>query len=574
MSTHAPRSRPGASPRALRIAHALAAHARLALVTAIALGAAAATPPAALAQETHSAHASAPAGGAPRLLDGLGRHHRRVATADPRAQRWFDQGLRLAYAFNHGEALRSFREAARLDPRCAMCHWGIAYVLGPNINAPMDAGAYAEAHGAARRALALAGGAGSRDSAIIAAMAVRYAPAAPAAGRAALDSAYAAAAGHAARRWADDPDAATLHAESVMLLSPWAYWTRDRAPRPGTPVLLGALERALRRDRDHPGACHYYIHAVEAAYPARALRCAERLAALMPGAGHIVHMPGHIYLRVGRYNDAITANRHALHADETYLTDAGARAGFYAVAYYPHNSHFLAFAATMAGRAADALAAARDAARHTPGDAAEGAPELQLLVAYPHLTLATFGRWDDLAREPLPPARLRTATALAWFARGLGDARVGRPAAAAAALDTVRAVLAGESRYPAAPVLQIATRVLGAELHQARGNHAAAVAELEAAVALEDALTYMEPPYWHQPVRHLLGAALLASGRAPEATRRYREDLNRFPENVWSLAGLARSLAAEGRASEAAAVRARLVRAARHADVQVAASRR
>ncbi|MGZ8413057.1 MAG: hypothetical protein ACXW05_10010 [Gemmatirosa sp.] len=544
--------------------------ARAALLVLAALAAAGALP----AQETHGAHgAPKPPADAPvRLMPGLGRHHRAVATPDPQAQRWFDQGLRLAYAFNHAEALRSFREAARLDPACAMCHWGVAYVLGPNINAPMDTGAYAEAHAAVERARAAVGRA-PVERALIEALAVRYAPAAPAAGRAALDSAYATAMQRAATRWPQDADVATLHAESRMLLSPWVYWTAERRPRPGTAALLAALEGALRRDRAHPGACHYYIHAVEAAFPARALPCAERLAARMPGAGHIVHMPGHIYLRVGRYNDAITANRHALHADEAYLADAGAQAGFYAVAYYPHNSHFLGFAATMAGRSADALAAARDASRRTPAEVAEGVPELQLLTAFPHLTLATFGRWDDVAREPLPPTQLRVATALAWFARGVAEARAGRPDAAAAALDTVRGVAAAESRYPAAPVLRIASLVLDGELQGARGDRAAAVARLTEAMTVEDGLSYMEPPYWPQPVRHLLGAALLAHGDAAGATRRYREDLERFPENVWSLAGLARSLAAQDRAEEAAAVRARLRRAMRHADVQLASSR-
>src|SRR5688500_2262022 len=355
------------------------------------------------AQETHGAHAAHAAAAAPplRLYEGLGKHTRRVATADPMAQRWFDQGLRLAYAFNHAEALRSFREAARRDPSCAMCHWGIAYVLGPNINAPMDAAAYAEAHAAVGRARALTARAGTgdreqREAALVAALARRYAPAAPANGRLALDSAYATAMADVARRWPADADVATLHAESVMMLSPWTYWTRDGKALPGTNTLLASLERAMRQDRDHPGACHYYIHAVEAAYPARALPCAERLAALMPAAGHIVHMPGHIYLRVGRYNDAIAANRHAVHADETYLSDA-----------------------------------ARDAARLIPADVAAGVPELQLLVAYPHLTLATFGRWDEVGREAMPDARLRVATALAWFARGTADARTGRRDAAA-----------------------------------------------------------------------------------------------------------------------------------------------
>jgi tetratricopeptide (TPR) repeat protein len=492
------------------------------------------------AQETHAAHtANSRPSGAVTLLPGLGTYHRAVATTDPAAQRFFDQGLRLAYAFNHPEALRAFREAARLDPRCAMCQWGIAYVLGPNINAAMDPAAYADAHAAAARAASLAKP-GTREHALASAMTVRYTAAAPNAGRAALDSAYAREMAKLAARWPDDADVATLRAESLMLLSPWVYWSRERTPLPGTDTLLASLERAMRLDRNHPGACHYYIHAVEAAFPARALPCAERLAALMPGAGHLVHMPGHIYLRVGRYDDAIAANRHALHADEQLFADRGP-GGVYAATYYPHNSHFLGFAATMAGRADDAIRAARDAAARTPADLAAAAPELQLLVAYPHLTLATFGRWADVQREPMPAASLGVARALAWFARGVAFARTGASAQAAGALDSVRGAAAKESRYPAAPVLQIARRALEAEIATARNDHATAVARLTEAREIEDGLSYMEPPYWHQPVRQLLGNALLASGRRDEAARRFREDLERFPNNVWSRAGLARA---------------------------------
>jgi tetratricopeptide (TPR) repeat protein len=400
-------------------------------------------PAAAAAQETHGAHGShgahAPAaavsGRAP-LLKGLGSHHLRITTSSREAQRYFDQGLSLAYAFNHEEARRSFREAARLDPKCAMCEWGAALVLGPNINAPMDPAANAEAYAGARRALALAGGATPRERAYVGALATRYA-ATPPASRAALDSAYARAMRHVAARFPDDADAATLFAEAQMDLSPWAYWAKDSTPRPGTPQLLGALDRALRLNRNHPGACHYYIHAVEAVYPGRAVACAERLAALMPAAGHLVHMPAHIYLRVGRYGDAIAANEHAVRADERYIADQGAK-GFYPIAYYPHNHHFLAFAATLGGRRERAVTAARAAAANTPAAVARDVPDLQLLVAYPQLTFATFGRWDDLLREPLPPADLPLASGLALYARGLAHAARGERAAADAAHDSVK----------------------------------------------------------------------------------------------------------------------------------------
>jgi tetratricopeptide (TPR) repeat protein len=515
------------------------------LTLLLALAALAAPPPAA-AQEAHARHAShgtatRPADTAVRLLPGLGRHARRVATRSANAQRFFDQGLSLAYAFNHGEALRSFQEAVRLDSTCAMCHWGIAYVLGPNINAPMEPSTLPSARQAIARAQGLAASAGPTERALISALATRYASSgdgAPAE-RASLDSAYAIAMAEVARRFPSDADVLTLHAESMMLLSPWAYWTRDHEPRPGTTALLASLERAMRVNRNHPGACHFYIHAVEAAFPERAVDCAERLAALMPGAGHIVHMPGHIYLRVGRYDDAIAANRHAVHADEAFMADAPARGGSYGIAYYPHNHHFLAFAATLAGHGDVALESARQAAVHTPAEVAAGVPELQLLVAFPHLTLATFSRWDEVLREPMPSSILDVATALATWSRGMAWSARGAVDSASTALAIVRKAAESGMRPPIGPVLQVAQRTLEAELVAMRGDTTRALALLEEAADIEDAMSYMEPPYWHQPVRHRLGALLAASGRADEATRRYREDLARFPKNVWSTRGLA-----------------------------------
>src|SRR5687767_14198000 len=368
------------------------------------------TPLSATAQQRHTAT----------LLTGLGNHHHQITTKSAQAQRFFDQGLALAYAFNHPEAKRSFEEAARLDLTCAMCHWGIAYVLGPNINASMDPAVNAEAYAASRRALALAPNVSPRERAYIEAMAQRYVERTPE-NRAPLDSAFARAMRDVASRFPADDDAVTIYAEALMNLTPWTYWTRDKRPLPGTTDIIAALEKVAARNPRHPGACHLYIHAVEAAFPERAVACAERLAALMPSAGHIVHMPAHIYLRVGRYEDAIRANEHAVHADETYIRDQRAES-FYTIAYYPHNYHFLAFAAIMAGRAGRALDAARAAASKIPLDVAATAPDLQLLVAYPHLTLATFGRVEDVLREPMPRSDLRVATGLAWYARGMAFA--------------------------------------------------------------------------------------------------------------------------------------------------------
>lgn len=474
-----------------------------------------------------------------KLLGGLGSHHHAITTTSPQAQRFFDQGLALAYAFNHPEAKRSFEEAARLDPSCAMCHWGIAFVLGPNINASMDLAVSAEAYDASRRALELAPNATARERAYIEALAKRYSQPAPE-NRGPLDSAFARAMRDVAARFPSDDDALTIYAEALMDLTPWTYWTRDRRPLPGTAEILSALEKVSARNPKHPGACHLYIHAVEAAFPERAVACAERLAALMPSAGHIVHMPAHIYLRVGRYEDAVRANEHAVHADETYIADQRAES-FYTIAYYPHNYHFLAFAATMAGLETKALEAARGAAARIPLDIAATAPDLQLLVAYPHVTLATFGRFDDVLREPLPRSDLRVATGLAWFARGMAFAATRRFSDANAALDSVRATSVELTTNPGDPVMRIAERVLAGEIAVRSGKPGDAIAPLTEAKDIEDGLMYMEPPYWHQPVRHFLGAALLELKRPAEAERFYREDLARFPKNVWSVRGLERS---------------------------------
>jgi tetratricopeptide (TPR) repeat protein len=477
------------------------------------------------------------------LLDGLGSHRFTITTTNPQAQRFFNQGLALAYAFNHPEARRSFDEAVRLDPSCAMCHWGVAFVLGPNINAPMDPAVNGEAYAASRRALGLAPKVTPKERALIEALAHRYAEQPPE-NRARLDSAFAQGMRDVAEQFPEDDDVAAIYAESMMDLSPWVFWTKDKKPLPGTTQIVETLEEVGARNPNHPGACHLYIHAVEAAFPERAVACAERLAALMPSAGHIVHMPAHIYLRVGRYDDAIRANEHAVHADETYIADRREQT-FYTIAYYPHNYHFLAFAAIMAGRPARALEAARAAASKIPLDVAVTAPDLQLIVAYPHLTLAMFGRVDEVLREPMPRSDLRVATGLAWYARGMSFAASRRMNDARAALDSVRATSVEIASYPGDPVLRIAERVLAGEISLRSGNTADAITLLTEAKEIEDGLTYMEPPYWHQPVRHLLGAALLAANRRAEAQQLYREDLARFPRNVWSEQGLRRSMAAQ-----------------------------
>ncbi len=504
------------------------------------------------------------------LIDGLGEHHYAISTDDSLAQRYFDQGLRLTYAFNHAEAVRAFDEAARLDPDCAMCYWGTALALGPNINVPMDSASGARAYEAVRKALA-ASNATERERALIAALAERY-TAVPPANRATLDSAYARAMADVVRRYPDDLEAATLYAEAMMDLTPWNYWTKDAKPRTGTAEILASLERVVDRNPMHPGACHFYIHAVEAMQPDRAVPCAERLAATMPAAGHIVHMPGHIYIRVGRYADAIQANIHAVHADETYIGDQRP-SGVYPAMYYPHNYHFLAFAAMLSGRSQQALDAAARVVEKTPPELARAVPELQGLVPYRHLLLATFGRWEEVIAAPVPPTDLRVSTGLAHYARGLAFSASGRPAEAAAALDSVRHSASQVVVEPARTVLTIAVRALAGDIALKRGDTQKGIADLRAAVELEDQLSYMEPPYWHQPVRHLLGAALLDIGRNAEAERVYLEDLRKLPENGWSLRGLSRALVAQNKLAEAAEVDERYETTWGGGDVRLGSSR-
>lgn len=507
------------------------------------------------------------------LYDDLGSHHFEITTESPLAQQYFDQGLRLTYAFNHAEAIRAFEEAARIDPNCAMCRWGVALAYGPNINAAMDSTSGVSAYAAAQEALAHLPHASERERAYIEALASRYASVPPAQ-RAALDSAYARAMGGVVERFPDDLDARALYAEALMDLRPWNYWTPDGEPQPGTAEIVDLLEGILAESPDHPGACHFYIHAVEAVAPDKAVACAERLANLMPGAGHIVHMPAHIYIRVGRYGDAIESNIHAVHMDETFIADQGP-GGIYPGFYYPHNYHFLSLASMMAGRSRSAIDAARPAAAKMPLEIARAVPDGERLVAQPQLILATFGRWEEVLAEPVPPSDLRLATGLVQYARGIAAAATGRAAEADAALDTVSQIAAAYDADLGWPktVLEIAAHSLMGEIAARQGKPGDAVTHLQVAAGLEDGLTYTEPPYWHQPVRHALGAALLEAGRAAEAEAAYREDLERFPENGWSLFGLAASLRAQGKTAEAAEVDARFQRAWEGADVTLTASR-
>ncbi len=521
-------------------------------------------------------HAAEQDAGIP-LYETLGDYHREVRTTSPQAQAYFDQGLRLQYAFNHPDAIRSYERAIELDPKCAMCWWGLALAAGPNINSPMDAEngrlAYRAISEASR--LAEAGAASEGEAALIEALAFRY-DTDPVADRVPLDSAYARAMADVAGEFPDDQDARTLYGASLMNLSPWNYWSGpygDRTPNEGTVLILETLETALALSPDNPGACHYYIHAVEAAYPEKALPCAERLAALMPGAGHLVHMPGHIYIRVGRYEDAVRANDHAVHGDEVLIGEAG-RITLYTGAYYPHNYHFMAFAATMAGMSDKALQASRIVSPKVPFEVARDIYWIQNAVVLPHLTLLTFGRWEQVLDEPMPDAGLVQATVLAHYTRGVAFAALGREAEARDELAYVQAVAeAIEGAEASDPVPAIAAYALAGEIALRTGDAASAVTHFRAAADIEDDLLYDEPPLWYYPIRQSLGRALLEAGDAEGAERVYREDLDRFPANGWSLYGLTLALEAQEKSAEESIVRAQYEDAWRFADVELTASR-
>jgi len=512
--------------------------------------------------------------GEPVLLEGLGTLHHAV-TAKPAAQRWFDQGLRLVYAFNHDEAVRSFREGARLDPSCAMCFWGVALALGPNINMPIDPAREKLAAEAVAQAQALSSQVSAPERGYIAAIATRYGPAEGS--RADRDSAYAAAMRTLARANPRDPDAQTLFAESLMDLRPWNLWTHDGKPQPGTLEALAALRSVLKRHPDHPGANHYLIHVLEGSpHPEQALDAAQRLPRLMPGAGHIVHMPSHIYLRLGRYAEATAANEAAIAADKAYLAKAHVD-GAYAQMYVAHNFQFLWLTAAMEGRSAESISAARELVARFPvpvaAEMAKQMPGFDALLAPEYFALVRFSKWEALAAEPEPASALPHLHAWWQFGRALALAHLGKPEAAAAAQRAFDAyvvalppdLMLGPANAVRA-VAEVGQAVIAGELAGARGDVEGAVAHLERAVVFEDALNYDEPPPWPLPARERLGSELLQAHRFAEAERAFRGDLARHPENGWALHGLAQALRAQ-HSKEAPAVERRFRKAWARADV-------
>jgi hypothetical protein len=507
-------------------------------------------------------HAEAAKGKPAAMMTGLGNWRHTVSTKNAQAQAFFDQGLRLIYAFNHDEAARSFQRAGELDPKLAMSYWGVAEAVGPNYNDPASDERYIQAHAAVEKAQALAADASPSDQAYIAALAKRF-PGDAKADRRAAAEAYRDAMRDVMKQYPDDLDAATLFAEAGMNLHPWGLWHFDGTPEEGTEEIVATLESVIRREPNHLGAVHYYIHAVEASNsPERALACASRLAQLAPAAGHIVHMPAHIYIRTGDYEAALKTNQKAALADQTYLKVSGAE-GIYPMMYYSHNLHFIAMAAAMNGNYLESKRGAQLLAANV-GPHVKDMPALGGFMTVPLAVEVRFHKWNEILKAPQPDAATPAATVFWHFARGLALAATGKLEEAEA---EHKLVAEAEEKTPADAVFQmpinnktkdilkIAENVLGAKISLMNNDMDATVSQLRAAVAIQDTLKYDEPEDWFYPVRESLGAVLLKIGDDAGAEEVFRADLDRHLRNPRSLFGLEQALKAQDKGYDAGFVR-------------------
>ncbi len=492
------------------------------------------------------------------LVTGLGDLHHPVSTKNPQAQQFFDQGLRFIYCFNHDEAARSFQHAAELDPKLAMAFWGIAEAVGPNYNDPADPDRYKHAHDAVQKAVELSADTSTSDRAYIQALAMRF-PADPNSDLKKAAEDYRDAMRQLVGEFPDDLDAATLFAEAGMNLHPWGLWHVDGTPEAGTEEIVATLESVMKRDPDHLGAIHYYIHAVEASSTLeRALAGANKLAALAPGAGHIVHMPAHVYIRTGDYEAAVKTNEKAAEVDRAYIKATGVQ-GIYPMMYYSHNLHFIAMCAAMNGNYAESRKNA-DLLTANVGPHVKAMPPLEGFMTIPMAVEIRFHHWNEILKMPQPDAAMKTATVFWHFGRGMALAGTGKVTEAEAEYKIVSD--AEEATPPdvffqmpinnkAKDIMKIAKDVLGAKIAVAKKDNGGAIAMLRDAVAIQDTLKYGEPPDWFFPVRESLGAALLMNGDADGAEKVFREDLDRNLRNPRSLWGLHQALLQQQRGYDA-----------------------
>ncbi|MEH6569979.1 MAG: hypothetical protein V7709_12945 [Halioglobus sp.] len=518
------------------------------------------------------------------LLDGMGDFDHPITTSDPWAQRYFNQGIALASGFNHAESIRAFKAAQRLDPNCAMCYWGEALATGPNINvtskgkAIMSPADRISAHAAIGRASDLASSGTDREKDLIAAQRSRY-NGDPETDREPLDSAYAEAMRELAAKYPEDDDIQAMYAEALMNTMPWDYWLDGDNPRPDTAAVIAALESVIQRNPSHPLSLHLYIHAVEASSnPGRAEKAADLLGKMVPGSGHLVHMPSHIYWRIGRYYDASEANVMAAAVDEKYIAQCNAQ-GFYPAMYYPHNIHFLWASASMEGRSAVAIEAGRKVAANVRLEQIQEFPTVEFFQTVPLLSLVRFAHWDEILAEPQPPAELKFSQAIWHYARSIAFTRTRDLEAAEAELAAMSPLLANESiwfldgnDYPASQILGIAEQLGKGELALAREDYSSAITHFTKAVEGQEALPYTEPPFWYYPTRQSLGHALLVANKPAKAEAVFRDDLKQYPRNGWSILGLSLSLEGQGKTAEAEKARSRFEKIWERADVELTSS--
>lgn len=515
-------------------------------------------------------------------LKGLEGIHFKISTNNPEAQDYFNQGMMLAYGFNHAEAARSFFEATRLDSTCAMAYWGFAYVLGPNYNAGMEDDNYQRAYKACQKAVSLTRHCTGKEKALIQALTYRYAPEPPEV-RSALDSAYSGAMKKVYEAYPDDADISALYAESLMDMHPWdMYDKRTKAPRPWTPEILAVLEKLIRQYPRHPGAPHFYIHAVEASrHPERGLASANLLMTLVPGSGHLLHMPSHIYIWTGDYHLGSLANIEAVKVDSAYVTACHAQ-GAYPLGYFPHNYHYLAATATLEGNAALAWQAARKVQEHTSQDVMmqPGWGTLQHYYTIPYYVAVKFGMWDSILAIKEPGKDLVYPRAVLHYAKGMAYLGKNDTGKATNELSQLKRLAADSSLKALSiwsinsmyDIVQIAVNVLEAEVFHGRKQYDRSIELFHKAIAIEDNLNYNEPPDWFFSVRQSLGPVLLEAGKYADAEKVYMDDLNIYAENGWALVGLHDALQKQGKDKLAQAVKSRFDKAWQYADVKITSS--